>query len=74
MKDSKLGYLQRILEDCYRENTDVTLVFTPFHARLVESLRVVGLWPLFEQWKRDIVLLNEKEAENALACRFNSHE
>ena len=59
---SSLIYLERILSDCYQEGIDVTLVFTPFHARLAESLRAVDLWDLFELWKREVILLNEKVA------------
>ncbi len=61
---SNLVYLKKILSDCYRAGTDVTMVFNPFHARLAESLRATGLWDLFELWKREVVLLNESEAEN----------
>jgi hypothetical protein len=64
-KSSKLVYLQKILADCYRENIDVTLIFIPFHARLAESMHAVGIWPFFEQWKKNVVLLNEKEAAKA---------
>ncbi|HEY6131964.1 MAG TPA: hypothetical protein VIV27_08090, partial [Halioglobus sp.] len=64
-KKSKLEYLHKILKDCYQENIDVTLVFFPFHARLAESMHAVGIWPFFEKWKKDVVLLNEKEAAKA---------
>lgn len=64
-RKSKFEYLRRILEDAYREDIEVTLVFFPFHARLAESMRAVGLWPFFEKWKKDVVLLNEDEAKRA---------
>ena len=59
-EESSLIYLERILSDSYRDGIDVTLVFTPFHARLAESLRAVGLWDLFELRKREVILLNEE--------------
>ena len=34
----------------------------PVHARLLENLDNVGLWPNFEYWKRQLVTINEKIA------------
>jgi hypothetical protein len=36
------------------------VVINPVHAVQLETLRIAGLWPTFEQWKRDVVGLAEK--------------
>lgn len=59
---SRLEYVQKLLAECYRDGIDVTIVFTPFHARLAEAMHAVGIWTLFEQWKKDVIGLNEQEA------------
>ncbi len=60
-----LRHLRRILADAYRAGIDARLAFMPFHARLAESLRAVGLWDSFERWKREVVLAVEEEARGA---------
>jgi hypothetical protein len=32
----------------------IQLFISPVHARLLETLSAAGLWPAFEQWKRDV--------------------
>jgi hypothetical protein len=67
---SNLLYLQRILADAHREGIDIRLGFMPFHARLAESMRAVNLWDDFEQWKKDVLNLVEKEAVEADQAPF----
>jgi hypothetical protein len=62
---TNLVYLQKILADAHREGIDLRLGFMPFHARLAESMRIVGIWSDFEQWKKEVVGLIEKEAAAA---------
>jgi len=61
----KLDYLRRILADAYRSDMEVTLAFMPFHASLLEAMYAVGLHPQFEEWRRQVLLLNEGEAAAA---------
>jgi hypothetical protein len=37
----------------------------PFHARLAEAMRAVGVWDDFELWKKNVVQLIEDEAAKA---------
>ncbi|MCP4953151.1 MAG: hypothetical protein GY922_15020 [Proteobacteria bacterium] len=37
----------------------MTIIILPIHARLLENLDNVGLWPNFEYWKRQLVIINE---------------
>jgi hypothetical protein len=38
----------------------IHLFISPVHARMLETLSAGGLWPAFEQWKRDIVAVVEE--------------
>lgn len=67
---TNLVYLQNIVADAHRENIDLTLAFMPFHARLAESMRAVGIWDEFEQWKKDVILLVEGEAASTKNTPF----
>ena len=40
---------------------DVHYFISPPHAQQLEVIRVLGLWPLFEQWKREIMAILEEE-------------
>jgi hypothetical protein len=38
----------------------IHLFISPIHARLLETLSAGGLWPAFEQWKKDVVAVIEE--------------
>jgi len=38
----------------------IQLFISPVHARLLETLSAGGLWPAFEQWKRDVLAVIEE--------------
>ncbi len=59
---SNLMYLRKILADAHREGIDLKIGFMPFHARLAEAMRAVDIWDDFERWKKNVVVLIEKEA------------
>jgi hypothetical protein len=67
----KLDYLRRILADAYRSDMNVTLAFMPFHAALLEAMYAVGLRPQFDEWRRQVLLLNEGEAAAAGRTPFS---
>jgi len=52
---STFNYFRTFLNTAYRDNIDLRILTSPSHARLWEALYFVGLWPKFEQWKREIV-------------------
>lgn len=54
---AELEYLRRIIELCHASGTRLILYIHPNHAHVLESYRIAGLWPLFEEWKRAIVRL-----------------
>jgi hypothetical protein len=44
-----------ILDDARAHGIPVRVVIYPYHAHLLEILRITGCWELFEQWKRELV-------------------
>jgi hypothetical protein len=56
------SYFKATLEMAREHNLDMTIVILPVHARLLENLDNVGLWPNFEYWKRQLVTINEQIA------------
>ncbi len=47
--------LNAILDAARAHNIPVQVVIYPYHAHLLEILRLTGHWDLFEEWKREIV-------------------
>jgi hypothetical protein len=52
---SSLDELRRIIRMCRNHGVDLRLFVSPVHARLLEVIRNTGLWPVYEQWKRELV-------------------
>jgi len=46
------------------QETEVHFFISPAHARQHEVIRQLGLWPIFEQWKKEIVNILENEYPN----------
>jgi len=51
----RLELLRLLVEQCRMDGIALYLFITPAHARDLEALQALGLYPLFEQWKRDLV-------------------
>jgi hypothetical protein len=47
--------LERILDLAASHGTRVIAFIGPYHALLMEAFRRKGVWPVFEQWKRELV-------------------
>ncbi len=63
---SSLKEFRNIVIYCREHQIDLKLFISPAHARHLEIVRVLGIWPLFEQWKRELVriLLEENYASS----------
>ncbi|MCL1464463.1 hypothetical protein [Argonema galeatum] len=55
VSNSLLSNFKTIVTICQQRNIDLKILISPSHATEWEALRVRGLWPIFEQWKREIV-------------------
>ena len=62
---SSLADLRAILKLAQRQQIDLRLFISPSHARQWETLAAAGLWDTWEFWKRQLVALNEQEANHA---------
>ena len=47
--------LDELLRLCREHDIRLDLVIYPYHAHLLELIRITGLWPQFEEWKRELV-------------------
>lgn len=57
--------LRLLLREAYGNGTDVRLMIPPAHAWHWQTLWHSGLWPRFEEMKRQLVSINEEEALRA---------
>jgi hypothetical protein len=56
---------RQALKIAHAKNVDLRLVIGPSHGRQWETLAASGLWDLWETWKRELVRINESEADKA---------
>ncbi len=54
--------LREIIRICKTNKIRLYLYIHPFHVRLNETIRISGLWPLFEQWKRELAKTVREES------------
>ena len=47
--------LRRVIQLCQQNGVALYLVVYPYHAHLMEIIRITGHWPVFEDWKRALV-------------------
>lgn len=59
---SGLGHLVSIVNLARQHNVELRLFVSPVHARQMEVIRQLGLWSLFEQWKRETVAILAEDA------------
>jgi Flp pilus assembly protein TadD len=65
-----LDIFREILRFGHQTGLDIRFAINPIHARMLVALRDIGLWPLYEDWKRKLVEANETEAQAAGAAPF----
>lgn len=60
--------LANLLEWCRGRGVQIKLVIYPYHTDILESFRLTGLWPVFEEWKRRVtqVVAAARAGENPL--------
>jgi len=58
-----LSNYRMLLGLAYAKDIDLKIVINPSHARQFETLAAKGLWPTFEEWKIQLVKINEEEAK-----------
>ena len=58
-----LALFRKLLIYAHEHDIDLRIGISPSHARQFETIAAKGIWPLFENWKRHLVRINEEEAE-----------
>ena len=53
--ESRIALLGKMLERLDQRGIATIIVIVPVHATLLETIRVAGLWPHFETWKRSLL-------------------
>ena len=53
---------RQLIAMVYQQKLGLHIVISPSHARQFEAIAVKGLWQTFEQWKLQLVQINEQEA------------
>ena len=62
---ARLEQFRGMIRLCRSRGIELTVFIPPVHALQLETARIAGLWPTFEQWKRD--------ATNAVAEETKAH-
>jgi len=55
VSNSLLSNFQTIVTLCKQRNIDLKVLISPSHVTEWEALRAGGIWPILEQWKRELV-------------------
>lgn len=58
----RLAALRSLAVRCREREMELIMIIHPVHALQLEALRSAGLWPLFEQWKQDLVTIAEQSS------------
>lgn len=60
--ETTFDMLRRIVQFARDHDIDLRLLISPPHARQLETIALAGLWPAWEQWKREIVAILSEDA------------
>lgn len=63
-KKSMLDSLREMVSIARRDGVQLRLFISPEHAQLEEAAAMLGLWPVFEQWKRELVKIAGDDGKN----------
>jgi hypothetical protein len=56
-ESKKFAKLGEIINFSIQNNIKLKMFINPVHADLLEMIRFMGLWPIYDNWKRDLVNL-----------------
>lgn len=76
IKASEMLQLKSVLDLCESHGTRVVFFINPVHADLLDIYDRAGLWPLYEDWKRELTTLVAKysnRSDNALLWDFSGY-
>jgi len=68
--------VEHLLQSVDRDKVRVVLFINPYHVDYLRSIHNNGLWPQFEQWKRELLALSERYQvplwDFSILTRYNS--
>jgi hypothetical protein len=67
---STFDYYREILKASYSDDIDLKIITSPCHVTQWETLAIANLWDKWEEWKRELVTINEQESKNAGKTAF----
>lgn len=72
-EESTFSHYRQLLGIAYRDSIDLKLIISPVHARQLETISICGerLWGKWENWKRQLISINENEAYRAGKTPFS---
>jgi hypothetical protein len=62
--------IRQVIAVAHARHIDLRLFISPSHARQWEVVAAAGLWTTWEDWKRQLVAINEEEARKASQAPF----
>jgi tetratricopeptide (TPR) repeat protein len=65
-----LSLFREIAEFARKSGVEVRFFINPIHARMLIALQEAGLWPQYEDWKRELVNVLAQESERSHAQPF----
>jgi tetratricopeptide (TPR) repeat protein len=65
-----ISVFRDIVKFARQQGIDIRFVINPIHARMLIALNEIGLWPLYENWKRSLVAVLAEDAERNHAEPF----
>ncbi len=60
--EDRLELLRSLIAACRKDGVALYLFITPSHARDIEAVRALGLYPFLEQWKQELVRIVADDA------------
>ena len=67
----RMALLARETDALAGSGTKVVLFVPPVHARQLEAIRVMGLWPVYERWLADLAALADQHADTDRVTVWN---
>jgi hypothetical protein len=68
-----LQLFRDMVSGCRARGVNLIVFIPPVHALQLEAIRVARLWPVFEQWKRDLAQLVATEDPSVLLWDFSGY-
>ncbi|ASQ46436.1 hypothetical protein [Legionella clemsonensis] len=59
-----LDYMQQIINICTKNKTELIVILAPEHVRLLETYKLLGLWPRYEEWQQALLNLIQQHNDN----------